>query len=164
MLLALSIFVPDVRGQDRATTAPSPASASSSATTQPIFEAASKEADIHKLLVLTNAGQIGVQVVNQMIEQMRGGFPQVPNEFWDNFKRDTDPKQLEEMVVPIYSKHFSHDEIRQLIAFYESPLGRKVIGEMPGIMRESMDVGSQWGALLGQQIMDRLRDKGYLKA
>lgn len=39
---------------------------------------------------------------------------------------------------PIYAKHFTAGELRQLIAFYRSPLGQKSMRETPLILAESM--------------------------
>ncbi len=141
-----------------------PAKTAQAATSRPDPEWTAKQQDIRKLMDLTNAGNMGVQVASQMIDQMRSTWPQVPNQFWDDFKRDMNPGTLVDLVVPIYDHHFTHDDIKQMISFYDSPVGRKVTAESGAIMRESMDVGAEWGALLSQQIMDRLRDHGYTKA
>jgi hypothetical protein len=69
------------------------------------------------------------------------------------------------MILPIYDKHFTHQEIRQLITFYESPLGRKISTTLPEIQQESVDAGRAWGEKLGdrmhQQLQERLHEKGY---
>ena len=37
---------------------------------------------------------------------------------------------------PIYARHFTLDELRQLIAFYKSPVGAKAMRELPQVMAE----------------------------
>jgi hypothetical protein len=167
-IFALGVCLSQARSEDVPTTTPSPHSIApwpdAAPTTRPDpLEDAGKESDIRKLLALTKAGEIGTQVASQMIEQMRGSMPQVPDQFWEDFKRGMDPNSLIDLIIPIYSRHFTHDDIRQMIAFYDSPLGRKMTSELPAIMQESMQVGSQWGAALSRQIMERLKDHGYLK-
>ena len=40
-------------------------------------------------------------------------------------------------VAPdIYAQHFTADELRQLLAFYKTPLGSKVLTEVPKVMGE----------------------------
>lgn len=40
-------------------------------------------------------------------------------------------------VAPdIYAQHFTADELRQLLAFYKTPLGGKVLTEVPKVMAE----------------------------
>lgn len=121
-----------------------------------------KEVDIRKMLDLSGSGHVGVQVMNQMLKSFRQQMPQVPNEFWDEIEKDIKPQDLVDMMVPIYARHFSADEIKQLIAFYESPIGKKMTAEMPAITSESMTAGQQWGRNLATTVLQHLRDKGYL--
>jgi hypothetical protein len=44
---------------------------------------------------------------------------------------------IPEIYYPVLKKHFSEEEVQQLIKFYQSPLGKKTIKEMPVIMSES---------------------------
>ena len=45
---------------------------------------------------------------------------------------------IDETMVPIYDKHFTEAELREFIAFYKSPTGKKVIELMPQMMIETM--------------------------
>lgn len=55
---------------------------------------------------------------------------------------------LREQLIPIYSRHYSAAEIRQLIAFYKSDLGKKTIAVMPLIAKDSMTAGQVWANAL----------------
>jgi len=44
----------------------------------------------------------------------------------------------EELSVELYGKHFSENELRDLIAFYESPTGRKTIELAPTLFSEAI--------------------------
>ena len=44
--------------------------------------------------------------------------------------------QLVADVAPVYDKHFTADELRDIIAFYRSPTGQKAMKEMPLMMGE----------------------------
>ena len=67
----------------------------------------------------------------------------------------------------IYAKYFSQEEIRQMIAFYETPVGRKSIEVMPELMSESMQVTMQWLAKVNPVIQERvtaqLREEGLIE-
>jgi len=57
-----------------------------------------------------------------------------------------DPSLVDEMlaeVVPLYAKTYTLDEIRQLTAFYQSPLGQKMLRTMPRLMGEVMDISQR---------------------
>ena len=57
-----------------------------------------------------------------------------------------DPKMVDEMVaeiVPIYARNFTVDEIKHIIAFYNSPAGAKLLRVMPQMMNETMMVSQK---------------------
>ncbi len=45
---------------------------------------------------------------------------------------------LMQAMLPAYQHHFTHDELQELIRFYQSPVGRKMVSESPEIMSEYM--------------------------
>ena len=49
------------------------------------------------------------------------------------------------MMIPIYNKYFTHNEIRELIRFYESSIGKKLLEVTSGINQDSYTAGEQWG-------------------
>jgi len=46
---------------------------------------------------------------------------------------------MKELFVDIYVEVFSENELKELIAFYQSPLGQKMIAKMPELMQKSME-------------------------
>ncbi|HEV3410924.1 MAG TPA: DUF2059 domain-containing protein, partial [Puia sp.] len=56
------------------------------------------------------------------------------------------------------------EDIIALTAFYKTPIGQKVIKTMPLIVTESMQLGQEWGKQLSDKIIQRLKEKGYLKS
>lgn len=122
-----------------------------------------KRKDIRRLLDLTGAGQLGMQVMSNMIPQFKQMLPNVPEQFWADFAKKLNPNELVDLVVPIYDRQLSHGDIKQIIAFYQSPAGKRLVAAQPQITQESMDVGREWGAKLGQKVQDELKAKGYQK-
>ena len=122
---------------------------------------AEKQADIRRLLELTGAGALGKQVMDQMITQFRGQNANVPAQFWDEFSKELSTDGLVEMTVGVYDKYLSHDDIRQLIRFYESPVGRKLIKVQPLILRDSMQIGGKWGQEVAQKVVKKLQAEGF---
>ena len=109
-----------------------------------------------QLLELTGGGELGKQVMTQVVASLRGAHPGLPDAFWDEFIASVDPAELEDMVVPIYVENLSVEEMTAAIAFYESPAGRSLVKKLPAIVGESMAVGQQWGARLAEQVVERL--------
>ncbi len=127
---------------------------------KPVAES-EKNRDIKKLLDLSGAGALGVQVMAQLAQAYGQMMPNVPQKFWDEFLAEADADSLVRLVIPIYAKHFSHDEIKELIVFYQTPVGKKMVSVQPQIVQESQLVGEKWGAEIGVRIMARLSEKGY---
>jgi uncharacterized protein len=124
-------------------------------------QSTSKNDRIRELMEETGAGQLGVQLINNVIATYRKDVPSVPAEFWVEFSKEINPNELIELVVPIYAKHFTEKEINQLIQFYRSPIGQKVIEKLPLITQDSHEVGTNWGKQLSNKVLARLKEKGY---
>jgi len=122
-----------------------------------------KEADIRKLLDITGAKTIATQTMDAMLKNIKpalvGSLPpgdyreKLIELFFEKFHAKANPQLLVDMVVPIYDKHLSHEEIKALIQFYETPLGKKTLSALPVIATESREAGEKWGAALGQDCM-----------
>ena len=64
--------------------------------------------------------------------------------------------QFEEFVsllIPIYDKHFSQEEIEGLIDFYQTPVGKKALSVLPQIVVESQTQGMKLGQQYGGEAM-----------
>ena len=122
---------------------------------------AAKRADIKRMMQISGSGDMGVQVMNHMVELFRKEKSEVSDKFWAEFVSEVDADEIIEMCIPSYDRRFTHDEIKQLIAFYETPLGQKLIKTQPGITEELMILGQEWGLKLGERVLKRLEEEGY---
>ncbi len=76
------------------------------------FSQSNTKADnIKKLLELTGSGKLGVQVAENMINNFKKNYPDTPNEFWDNFKKELNADVLINMVIPVYEKYYTETDI-----------------------------------------------------
>lgn len=55
-------------------------------------------------------------------------------------------------IIPIYQRHLTKADIEEMIRFYSSPVGQKLLKEQPQIIQESM----QAGAAVQQRRMDEI--------
>ena len=120
-----------------------------------------KEADIEKLLEITGSLDMGQQMVDQIFAMQQNVQSAVPQEVWDEIRTELDMTRIRPVIVAIWARHFSHDDIRGLIEFYESPLGRKLVETQPAVMQESMAAGELWARQVLERIRTRLAQKGY---
>jgi hypothetical protein len=61
-----------------------------------------------------------------------------------------------DLVIPIYDKYLSDEDIRALTQFYATPLGKKVITILPKVLIECTQAGEKWGEQLGRQSMQEV--------
>jgi hypothetical protein len=57
-----------------------------------------------------------------------------------------DPTMIDDILaetVPLYARTFSADEIKQMTAFYRTPVGAKMLATMPQLMSQGMQIGQQ---------------------
>lgn len=55
----------------------------------------------------------------------------------------------------LFKARFSDDELRQLVAFYDTDAGRKVLAQMPGILREVSALAQQRIRDMGPKLQER---------
>ncbi len=122
----------------------------------------SKREKIKHLLELTGSGKLGMQVMDQMMSSFKNSYSTVKQEFWDNFRKEINANDIENLILPVYDKYYTETDIDQLITFYNSPIGKKMINTMPLVMQESMKAGQNWGREIDEKVLARLKEKGYL--
>ena len=116
-----------------------------------------KQKDIRKLLKITGSGELGTQVMSQMIGNMKKAMPQVPEKFWSDFMKEVHTDELVDLIVPVYDRNLTQNDVTELIRFYESPTGKKFVSVLPKITQESMGVGEKWGRDLAMKVMAKLQ-------
>ena len=122
-----------------------------------------KNDDILKLLKLSGSDKLAEQIMDAMIPQFQQLVPDIPKKFWTKFKKKLNIEDLLYACIPAYDKYYTHDEIKQLIAFYESSIGKKLAEVTPLLTQDTMAIGQKWGEKLGQDIVNDLIKEGYVK-
>jgi len=80
------------------------------------------------------------QLFRSMLTSENG---QVPPDFDVTFKASMDDliqrmptDQIVEAMIPAYQKHFTKGDIEAINAFYSSPVGQKVLQQLPSVLQE----------------------------
>ena len=60
-------------------------------------------------------------------------------------------------VAKLYASRFTEQELKDILAFYKSPLGRKLIVEEPAILDQSMKNAQVWAENLSQEVIAKMR-------
>lgn len=125
---------------------------------QPAPTAADTERKVRKLLELTDASNMGQQVMDGMMESFTN-LPGLPDGFLAKFRELAKPDELVERIVPIYVQHVDAKDLDTVIAFFESPVGRRWTKAQGPIAKASMEAGQTWGRNLAMQVMAALEEE-----
>jgi hypothetical protein len=64
--------------------------------------------------------------------------------------------EITDQMAGVYARTFTVEEIRQLIVFYRTPVGQKLLEKLPTVMQESMSIGQAWGRRLATDLRDSM--------
>lgn len=134
-----------------------------------------KHADIQALMqetgMLANMNRTIDLLMPQVIGSLKKINSNIPQAVWDDFARLGSEEfkksltELEEPVIAIFDKNFTDEEIKELIVFYKTPLGQKVVTKLPVVAQQSAELGQAWGTQVAGRVAERIRaaakQKGY---
>ena len=116
-----------------------------------------------RFLELTNTQALGRQLVDQIVRQVRPDLPNVPAAFWDEFSANVDTRGILDELAPVYEKHFTPAELAELVKFYQTPVGRKLVQIQPQLNRDALKAGQAFGTKVTKDLMRQLNERKYLK-
>jgi len=130
---------------------------------------AGKRADIAQLIGVADgtklSGQFAEVAAQNISARLKRTHPDLPPRVADAIRRDliamfeeraTARGGLVDDIVGIYHRHFTHPEIKELLAFNRTPIGRKTLQLMPAIMSETTAAGRSWGRGLAPEVQRRV--------
>jgi hypothetical protein len=136
--------------------------------------------DIQKLLEVTGSASLGAQaaslITGQILDGLKKSQPSIPDRALALAKEVLDaefvkafvgPDNLTDQMALVYARHFTHEDVRGLLAFYSTDLGQKEVASMPAIFQEGAAVGQQWAQrqmpMIAAILQTRLRAEGLIK-
>ncbi|WP_304198376.1 DUF2059 domain-containing protein [Flavobacterium alvei] len=110
------------------------------------------KADVLKLISISGA-DAQMKVVKPQILNM---IPEVNKENFSKAFEDSMPKLLDRMAS-IYMEIYTHEDVKKMIVFYESPVGKKMNKNAGELTQKSFVAGQEWAKEL-QGIMAKYKD------
>jgi uncharacterized protein len=111
-----------------------------------------KDAAIRHLMDITETSKMGANIASYITGKVHDGaghaipadqLQKFMDTFSQKFTAGLPPTAVNDAIVAIYAKHFSMDDIQVLTKFYESPLGQRVVKEMPDVNQQMAVAGQQ---------------------
>ena len=118
----------------------------------------SKQQDIRRLIEIITP--------NTMADMMHPVFQQMginaPRTFYVTFFSNTIiMNDYYDIVIPLYDKHFTHNDIIEMLRFYQTPTGKKILETMGPMMSEAMPLMMGWSERVTPLLMNELTRTGY---
>lgn len=133
-----------------------------------------KKENIRKLIKISGNGDSILQLAtipyDNFIQRLRPDLSKktlkkLRQELHTEIERNIqEPGGLLDYIISIYNSHFTHQEIRDWLLFYESPLGKKINSTMPSVMKDSKLPYQQWSRkiqpVMYEWLKERLKKEG----
>ncbi len=121
-----------------------------------------KEKDIIYLLKISGTADFAYIIIDDVIANYKQYIKDTPKDYWDKIAVETDIMPFIKSVIPVYDKRFSHDEIKELIRFFESPTGNKWALALKDMNDEVMQQANIFGQNVFKTINEKLIEDGYI--
>jgi uncharacterized protein len=119
-----------------------------------------------EIIVAKGATSMYDPVIPNLIERTKGVLMQTNpmlgrdlNEVSAKLRAELAPRSAElvEDAAKLYAARFTEQELKTVLAFYKSPLGKKVITEEPAILNQSMSNVDTWIGKFANEVMSKFR-------
>jgi hypothetical protein len=100
-----------------------------------------------------------VEKTKQAVLQSNFVWAKDINEIAANIAKEDAPRvdELVDATARYYASHFTEAELKNILAFYQSPLGQKMMIEEPKAVDESMAYAGAWGDSLSNEVLNKMR-------
>jgi hypothetical protein len=121
-----------------------------------------------EIVKLTGATALFGSLIPGVIEQSKLLFLQQNpglggdlNEITAKMRADLAPRmaELTGEVAKIYTEHFTEQELKELLAFYNSPIGKKMVAQQAVVVNASLKYAQDWANKLSDEVTGKMRDE-----
>lgn len=98
-------------------------------------------------------------MVPQLVNMMKQQAASQPDSFWEDFTKRWTKQFIDKMmegITPIYQKHLTLKDLEDILAFYNTPVGKKLSASTPVMGKEAMRIGQQLGMEIGRQMQNEI--------
>jgi uncharacterized protein len=120
------------------------------------------------LLAVKNVSQIFANAVPNIVQRTKDAF--LANNL--NYQKDLNEvavvvaqslagreKEIGEQMAKIYAGDFTEQELKDLTAFYKSPIGQKLLAAEPQAIQASMSYMNQWAQTFSETVANEFRNE-----
>jgi hypothetical protein len=67
--------------------------------------------------------------------------------------------ELSNELARLYATQFTEQELKEILAFYKTPTGKKLLSEQPKVVDESMKFAQEWANRLSDEVLAKMREE-----
>ena len=125
-------------------------------------------ASAKELITITGATALFSPLIAGVVEQAKLLYLQQNpalakdlNEISTRMRNDLQPRfaELIDEVARLYAANFTEQELKDVLAFYKTTAGKKLLTEQPKIVDSSMKFAQDWANTLSDQVVGKMRDE-----
>ncbi len=121
-----------------------------------------------ELIAATQATTVFNPLIAGVVEQAKlvflqqnPGLAKDLNEIAEKMRTDLAPRfsELSDEMAKLYATHFTDQELKAILVFYQSPVGKKLLAEQPTVVDASMRYAQDWANKLSDQVIAKMREE-----
>ena len=125
-------------------------------------------ASAKELISITGATTLFGPLIAGVVEQAKGlylqqnpGLSKDLNEIATQMRTDLQPRfsELTDEVARLYAANLTEQELKDILAFYKTTAGKKLLATQPQIVDSSMKFAQEWANKLSDQVIAKMRDE-----
>ena len=124
------------------------------------------DVEVIKLMRLSGMDDMILQMISMILQMQMpamqeelgedSDFPL--EEYFERVQQRFDVDSLLYQMIPIYSEIYSKEEMMELVAFYETPVGKKLSRSLTDIMQEFMNECQTWVEAIAEKVGEDLEE------
>src|ERR1035438_7219559 len=121
-----------------------------------------------ELIAATGATSVFNSLIAGVVEQAKLLFLQQNpalakdlNEIAGKMRTDLTPRfvELSDEMARLYATHFTDQELKAILVFYQSPAGKKLLSQQPAVVDASMKFAQDWANKMSDEVIRKMRDE-----
>jgi uncharacterized protein len=121
-----------------------------------------------QVLAVTSATTMFQPLIAGVVEQARllylqqnPGLTKDLTDVANKMRADLQPRfsELVDEMAKMYADAFTDKELKEILAFYQSPTGKKLIGQQPKLVDASMNFAQDWANKLSDEVTAKMREE-----
>lgn len=119
-----------------------------------------------ELVSVTGATTLFNPLISGVVEQAKILFLQQDpslnadlNEIATKMRTELAPRmeQVTDEVAKLYANHFTEPELKEILTYYQSPVGKKMLAQQPIIVDASLKFAQDWANKLSEEVVAKMR-------